>query len=113
MASRSAALAEGATRLTMPARCTVFDASRLWGSVATEPVFVLTGDQDWAPEWAVEVYLQHIKKWQQPAHVFRTSPSEGLDQAVRTGLLEQGWHPNFLPGSSHGSTTDEVVQYCA
>ncbi len=90
------------------------DMSRFWGRVATEPVFVLTADQDWAPEWAIAAFLERAGKWGQPFHVFRTSPSALLDEAVqmKNGTVEQGWHPNFLQGSSHGSTTDEVVQYC-
>lgn len=90
----------------------MFDASRLWGRVATEPVFVLTSDQDWAPEWANEIFLERVSKWGQPAHIFRTSPSACLDDAVKKGAIEQGWHPNFMAGSSHGSTVEEVVQYC-
>jgi hypothetical protein len=90
----------------------VSDMSRLWGRVATEPVFVLTADQDWAPEWAVATFLERISKWGLPSHVFRTSPSARLDDAVKVGAIDQGWHPNFLPGSSHGATIDEVVQYC-
>src|SRR6266700_978763 len=87
------------------------DMSRLWGRVATEPVFVLTSDQDWAPEWAVSIFLEKIAKWRQPLHVFRTNPSHLLD-AIRKGLIDQGWHPNFMPGSSHGTTVEEVIQYC-
>lgn len=90
----------------------MYDASRLWGRVATEPVFVFTSDQDWAPEWAIEIFLERVSKWGQPVHIFRTSPSTLLDDAVRQGTIDQGWHPNFMPGSSHGATVDEVVQYC-
>ncbi|MFZ0805884.1 MAG: hypothetical protein WAN03_06860, partial [Candidatus Sulfotelmatobacter sp.] len=90
----------------------MFDAERLWGRVASEPVFVLTGDQDWAPEWAIATYLEKIRQWGQLAHVFRTSPSALLDSALHAGVIDQGWHPNFMPGSTHGSTVDEVVQYC-
>ena len=85
---------------------------KFWGRIATEPVFVLTADQDWAPEWANELFLEKVKKWKVPAHLFRTNPSERLDEAAQHGLIEQGWHPNFLPGSSHGSTVNEVVDYC-
>jgi len=84
----------------------------LWGRVATEPVFVFTADQDWAPEWAIAAFLERVHRWGQPVHVFRTSPSLRLDDAARKGVVEQGWHPNFMPGSSHGSTVEEVVQYC-
>jgi hypothetical protein len=90
----------------------MYDAQRLWGRVAGEPVFVLTSDQDWAPEWAITTFLEKVKKWGVPLHAFRTSPSAALDEAFRAGEIEQGWHPNFLPGSSHGSTVDEVIQYC-
>jgi len=90
----------------------VHSVERFWGRIATEPVFVLTADQDWAPEWANEIFLEKVAKWKVPAHLFRTRPSERLDDAVRRGSIEQGWHPNFLPGSSHGSTVDEVVDYC-
>ena len=90
------------------------DMSQLWGRVATQPVFVLTADQDWSPEWAIAAFLEKAGKWGQPFHVFRTSPSVLLDEVVqsRNGVLSQGWHPNFLPGSSHGATVDEVVRYC-
>jgi len=88
------------------------DISRLWGRVAAEPVFVLTADQDWAPEWAISVFLERVSKWGVPAHIFRTNPSAELDKAVKAGAVEQGWHPNFMPGSSHGATVEEVIQYC-
>jgi len=90
------------------------DMSRFWGRVATEPVYVLTSDQDWAPEWAIAAFLERTAKWGQPLHVFRTNPSPLLDEAVKlkNSAVEQGWHPNFMPGSSHGATVDEVVQYC-
>lgn len=90
----------------------MYDAVRLWGRIAAEPVFVLTGDQDWAPEWAVAAYLETFAKWSQSVHIFRTNPSPLLDDAAKARAIEQGWHPNFMPGSSHGSTVEEVVQYC-
>lgn len=86
--------------------------AQAWGRIASEPVFVLTSDQDWAPEWAITRFLDRVSKWKQPLHLFRTNESPGLDQAVADGTAEQGWHPNFMPGSSHGSTVDEVVEYC-
>jgi hypothetical protein len=88
------------------------EASRLWGRVATEPVFVLTSDQDWAPEWANAIFLERVRKWNQPVHIFRTSPSSRLDDEFKRGAIDQGWHPNFMAGSSHGTTVEEVVQYC-
>lgn len=90
----------------------MFDAARVWGKVASEPLFVLTSDQDWAPEWAIATFLEKIRKWQQPLHVFRTSPSPLLDTEASEGRINQGWHPNFMPSSSQGATIEEVVQYC-
>ena len=83
-----------------------------WGRFASEPVFVLTADQDWAPEWAIATLLEHVQKWKLPLHIFRTSPSALLDDAARNGAIEQGWHPNFMTASTHGSTPEEVVEYC-
>lgn len=85
---------------------------KLWGRLASEPIFVLTADQDWAPEWANQIFLEKVAQWKLPAHAFRTNPSAVLDEAVRIGKIDQGWHPNFMPGSTHGSTVDEVVDYC-
>ena len=76
-----------------------------------QPLFVLTSDQDWAPEWACEQFLRRIKAHSIPLHVFRTSPSLVLDAAAAAGQITQGWHPNFLPGSSHGENISQVVEY--
>lgn len=83
-----------------------------------EPFFVLTADQDWAPEWAVEIFLEEVRRLAIPLHVFRTNPCAALDRAISpsssptAGEAEQGWHPNFRPGSSHGASVAEVVRYC-
>ncbi len=31
---------------------------------------------------------------------------------LRPGRITQGWHPNFLPGSDHGDTPEQVIAYC-
>jgi len=84
----------------------------LWERLASQPVFVLTSDQDWAPEWAVQRLLETPALGEVPLHVFRTNPSPILDAAVRARRIEHGWHPNFMPGSSHGATIPEVIEYC-
>jgi hypothetical protein len=84
----------------------------LLGAMTDRPIFVLTADQDWAPEWAVSAFLDVARRWRVPLHIFRTNPSPVLDEAVARGDVEHGWHPNFLPGSSHGDTTSAVLQYC-
>ena len=86
--------------------------SSAWAAFLDGPLFVFTADQDWAPEWAVEVFLSELRRYHIPLHVFRTNPSLAFDQAVKAGEAEQGWHPNFLPGSSHGAAVSEVIRYC-
>jgi hypothetical protein len=83
----------------------------LWAESLGAPVFVLTADQDWAPEWAMERFLSFIDEVGQPVHVFATNPSPALDRGP-SSLLTLGVHPNFLPGSSHGSTPEEVIETC-
>lgn len=78
-----------------------------------EPVVTLTTDQDWAPAWASAALLDLCTERNLPLHAFRTNPCPALDAAAASGAITQGWHPNFLPGSSHGSTPDEVVAWCA
>ena len=83
-----------------------------WGPFSEGPVFTLTSDQDWAPAWASQILLDEVRRFAIPLHTFRTSPCLALDEAVSTGEIDQGWHPNFLADSSHGKTISEVVAYC-
>jgi hypothetical protein len=82
-----------------------------WGRLAEEPTYVLTADQDWAPEWANETLLAYAEQRGLPLHVFRTSASLALDRAAAEGRISQGWHPNLFPGSSHGATDEEIVDF--
>lgn len=77
-----------------------------------QPLFVLTADQDWAPAWAAERLLDIVAARGLPLHVFRTNPCPVLDEAFAAGRISQGWHPNFLPGSSHGGDAEAVITYC-
>ena len=72
-------------------------------------IFILTSDQDWAPSWAAESFLNTTKEL--PVHVFRTNPCPILDEAHANGRITQGWHPNLLPGSSHGTTQEDIIEY--
>jgi hypothetical protein len=83
----------------------------LWGQRFTEPVFALTADQDWAPEWAMERFLNFVAEVDVPLHVFVTNRSAALERSQNKGVT-LGAHPNFLPGSSHGSTAEEVITTC-
>lgn len=84
----------------------------LWDDIFEEPIFVLTSDQDWAPGWAARMMLDVVARDNVPLHSFRTNPCAVLDRAFEEGAITQGWHPNFLPESSHGRTTSEVIDYC-
>jgi hypothetical protein len=82
----------------------------MWDELEREPVFVLTGDQDWAPSWALERQLTVAAEGGAPLHLFVTND----DPLVRDPLngLTLGLHPNFLPGSSHGTDPVQVVEHC-
>ena len=84
----------------------------MWNQLFDGPVFVLTSDQDWAPSWAADRFLKLIGEYSLPVHFFRTNPCPSIDAAARNlATCTQGWHPNFLPGSSHGTNAEEVIQY--
>jgi hypothetical protein len=82
----------------------------LWSDSYADPRFVLTADQDWAPEWAMERFLAFLQAEEIPVHIFVTNPSPALEAATRDSRVTLGAHPNFLPGSSHGSTPEQIVE---
>ena len=85
----------------------------LWGDRFAEPIYVLTADQDWAPEWATERLLAFAGERGLPLHVFATNSSPALERAVAAGTgVTRGIHPNFLPGSTHGESAEEVIATC-
>jgi hypothetical protein len=86
---------------------------RRWEGAWDGATFALTADQDWAPSWASQRLLDAAEAHRLPLHVFRTNPCPVLDAAFAAGRITQGWHPNFLPGSSHGDSPEAVVAYCA
>jgi hypothetical protein len=83
----------------------------LWSDSFAEPCFVLTADQDWAPEWAMERFLAFAEEQEVPVHVFVTNPSPALEAASGDSRVTLGAHPNFLPRSTHGSTPEEVIAH--
>src|SRR5215813_797703 len=88
------------------------DPPRLPRTLWEQPTFTFTGDQDWAPAWASEQLLAAGARLRVPLHVFRTNPCPVLDEAFAQGRITQGWHPNFLPGSDHGASPEQVIAYC-
>jgi hypothetical protein len=72
-----------------------------------------TTDIEWAPEWAIRDLFTLADEHGVPLTPFLTHRSDYL--ASRFGIRDVisrgdvGLHPNFLPGSTHGATVDEVI----
>jgi hypothetical protein len=78
----------------------------------TLPVF-LTFDLDWAPDFAIDRTAELLLGRGLRATWFVTHDSPAVDRLRgHPELFELGIHPNFLPGSTHGSTTKEVLRFC-
>ena len=73
--------------------------------------FVLTGDVDWASEHCIESYVDHAARHGIVPTLFVTHRSPAIERAAAAGRVHLGIHPNFLPGSSHGSAIDEVLDH--
>jgi len=78
-------------------------------SIAGEvsPILV-TLDIDWAPEWVIESVVERLVRAGVRATLFATHDSSFLRSLEGDPRVEIGLHPNFLPGSSHGSTPEEI-----
>lgn len=83
----------------------------LFEEIATRPVFSVTADQDWAPDWALAQMLELFDASAVPLHLFVTNESPSM-RADRLAELTLGIHPNFLPGSTQGDDADEVIESC-
>lgn len=70
----------------------------------------LTFDIDWAPDWCVEDILDLLNNYKVKATFFITHPSPTIERISSEGH-EVGLHPNFLPGSSHGGSVKEIMEY--
>ena len=74
---------------------------------------LLTIDVDWAPDFVIDFVAQHLVESRVRATWFITHQSPAVERLRRhPELFELGIHPNFLPGSSHGRTTAEVLVHC-
>lgn len=82
-----------------------------WGDLSQRPTFILTADQDWAPESAMDVMLDLVGSEGVPLHLFVTNDSAAVDSRCSPEVTT-GIHPNFLPGSTHGATGDAVLDTC-
>jgi ubiquinone/menaquinone biosynthesis C-methylase UbiE len=75
------------------------------------PIFCITSDTDWASDYAITDLVHSLAAFSVKPTVFATHKTDVLDQLVNDERIDIGLHPNFLPGSSHGSTTPEVIEY--
>jgi len=74
----------------------------------------LTLDLDWAPDFMIDDAAQALVDRGVRATWFVTHASPAVERLrERPDLFELGLHPNFLAGSSHGATPEEVVAHCA
>jgi hypothetical protein len=75
------------------------------------PLVVFTADQDWAPEWANQIFIDEVSRVRVPMHIFRTNASPVIDESVNAGILTQGWHPNFKANSTHGDSISNIISH--
>ncbi|ATA90463.1 polysaccharide deacetylase WbmS family protein [Capnocytophaga stomatis] len=75
--------------------------------------FAFTIDLDWASEAVIEYALLPVLEDNIPLTIFSTHNSEWLiSRSINNHNIELEIHPNFCLNSSHGSTYDEVFNYC-
>ena len=77
------------------------------------PRIVVTLDLDWAPDSAIDFAAEILASAGVRATWFVTHDSPAVQRLrEKPDLFELGIHPNFLAGSSHGSTPEEVFATC-
>lgn len=76
--------------------------------VKNKPIIIMTFDTDWVPKWMIEDILDMLEDI--PATFFVTD-REAAETLSSIKTIESGIHPNFMPGSSHGNSPEEVVRH--
>lgn len=71
---------------------------------------IITLDMDWAPDWMMQPWVDYLREAQVKATWFATHSSPLVQEIEKDPLFEVGIHPNFLAGSTHGETEDQVLQ---
>ena len=80
--------------------------------VAKDDVLV-TLDVDWAPDCVIDAVAALLIDANVRATWFITHESPALDRLrQRPDLFELGIHPNFFPGSTHGTDPKEILRHC-
>lgn len=73
--------------------------------------FVLTADVDWASEYCIRSFIEYAASYDIVPTLFVTHQSAVIDDAAAAGEIDLGIHPNFMPGSTHGATVDQVLDH--
>ncbi|TND06501.1 MAG: hypothetical protein FD123_3539 [Bacteroidetes bacterium] len=73
--------------------------------------FLVTLDIDWAPDYMLDEISALLEAKKVRATWFVTHDSPSVRRIAAHPLFEAGIHPNFLPGSSHGNTTEQVLAH--
>jgi hypothetical protein len=77
------------------------------------PSAIVTIDVDWAPDFMIRAVAKMLLEASVRSTWFVTHRSEAVHELrEKPELFELGIHPNFLEGSSHGRTPEEVIKHC-
>jgi len=70
----------------------------------------VTIDVDWMPDFMIDILAHELLMHEVKTTWFITHTSLAIERLKdRSDIFELGIHPNFLAGSSHGNTEDEVM----
>jgi len=73
----------------------------------------LSFDVDWAPDFVIDHVSELCVAGGAKSTWFVTHASAATERlGHHKNLIELGLHPNFMAGSTHGSTSDEVIAHC-
>lgn len=71
--------------------------------------YAITLDIDWVPDWIIDDVAEALTTHAVSATWFATHQSPAIQRLQDNPLFEVGIHPNFRPGSTHGTTEEDVL----
>lgn len=78
----------------------------------TQPIFCFTSDIDWASEEVIKFSHDVLSADNLKITYFNTHPSPYLNHLKQSEKAKILIHPNFLSDSSHGSSYEDVINFC-
>ena len=73
---------------------------------------IISLDVDWAPDFMIDHVVNYLIEHKVKSTWFVTHESPALESLKEhDNLFELGIHPNFLPGSSQGTSVEDVLKY--